>query len=64
MPFGTPKENIREDSPHIIRFSSRNSGRLNKVDSQLRKYLSRRENVMQGGSVRQAKKISANEVRC
>jgi hypothetical protein len=23
MPLGTPKENIREDSPHRIRFSSR-----------------------------------------
>ncbi len=60
MAFGTPKEKIREDSPHTIRFSSRNSGRFNTVDSQLRKYLSRRENVTQGGSVRQAKKISAH----
>jgi hypothetical protein len=45
MPFGTPKEKIREDLPHTIRFSSRNSGRLNTVDSQLRKYPSRREEV-------------------
>jgi hypothetical protein len=38
MPFCTPEENIREDSPHILRFCGMNSGRRNTVDTQLRKY--------------------------